>query len=156
MGMSDSAYARDQGRARNGSHDAAAISRLRLGILRVARRIRQDARTSLPTAQQSVVVWLDRYDAMSLGELASAEGVRPPTMTRTIQALEAAGMVRRHDPKPGSRRVEVELTDTGRLAAIEIHEQRDAWLSTRMAALTADEREALSAATPVLERLLRD
>jgi DNA-binding MarR family transcriptional regulator len=92
---------------------------------------------------------------MSLGELARRESVRPPSLTRTVQALEAAGMVRR-EHQPSSRRVIVDLTDTGRLAAIEIHSRRDAWLTERMNALDEHELDALRAAAPVLERLLEE
>jgi DNA-binding MarR family transcriptional regulator len=133
-----------------------AVSRLRLAILRVARRIRQDARTDLTPSQQSIVVILDRFGAMSHAELASREAVRPPSVTRMVQALETAGMVRRDGPDAGSRRVLVELTDKGRLAAIEIHQRRDAWLTDRLSTLSADELDLLGQATPVLERLLDD
>jgi DNA-binding MarR family transcriptional regulator len=135
--------------------DSTVVSRIRLGILRVARRIRQDADAGLTPSQQSTLVQLDRFGAMSLGELARRESVRPPSLTRTVQALETAGMVHRED-QSGSRRVVVDLTDRGRLAAIEIHSRRDAWLTERMSALTDEELRALEAAAPVLERLLED
>jgi DNA-binding MarR family transcriptional regulator len=133
--------------------DDISVSRLRLGLLRVARRIRQDADTGLTPSQQSTIVQLDRFGPMNLGELARRESVRPPSLTRTIQALEAAGMVSR-EGEEGSRRVRVDLTDAGRLAALEIHARRDAWLTERMAALSEDELEILRSAAPVLERLL--
>lgn len=137
-----------------GSTDETSVSRLRLAILRVARRIRQDARTELTPSQQSIVVMLDRFGAMSHAELASREAVRPPSVTRTVQALEAAGMIRRYAPDPASRRVLVELTEKGRLAALEIHDRRDAWLSERLNALSPSELEVLSRAMPVLEQLI--
>ena len=65
-------------------------------------------------------------------------------------------MVRRYAPDPGSRRVLVELTDRGRLAALEIHERRDAWLSERMHLLSPAEFDMLRRAMPVLERLLEE
>jgi len=132
-----------------------AVSRLRLGILRVARRIRQEADARLTPSQQSTIVQLDRFGAMSLGELARRESVRPASLTRTVQALEAAGMLHR-EHQPSSRRVIVDLTDRGRLAAIEIHSRRDAWLTERMNALDEHELDALWAAAPVLERLLEE
>jgi DNA-binding MarR family transcriptional regulator len=131
------------------------VSRLRLGLLRVARRIRQDVTTAaLTPSQQSIVVMLDRFGPMSLGELANREAVRPPSVTRSVQALERAGMLSRFGPERGSRRVVVDLTDRGRAAAEEIHERRDAWLSARMAHLSENEIDVLRAAIPVLERLL--
>ena len=136
--------------------DDAAVSRLRLALLRVARRIRQNDWTELTPSQQSVLVMLDRFGAMSLGDLAAREGVRPPSVTRTVQALEAAGMISRRGPSRGSRRVEIDLTDAGRLAAVEVHSKRDAWLSGRMGSLSDAEIDALRTATPILEQLLED
>ena len=134
--------------------DDATVSRVRLGVLRVARRIRQDAvDATLTPSQQSTIVMLDRFGAMTLGELAQRESVRPPSLTRTVTPLVRSGLLSRHE-QPGSRRVVVELTDAGRIAAIQIHSRRDAWLTERMAALSDEERDALYAVAPVLERLL--
>lgn len=144
----------DTTNGRNPATEHVPVSRLRLGILRVARRIRQDVPTKLTPSQQSIVVMLDRFGPMSLGELAEREAVRPPSVTRTVQALERSRMITRSGPGPGSRRVEVALTELGRAAAMEIHARRDAWLSERMGHLTAQELAALQAAIPVLERLL--
>ena len=129
-------------------------SRLRVGILRVARRIRQDVPTTLTPSQQSMVVMVDRFGSMSVGELAAREAVRPPSVTRTVHALERAEMPTRSGPGLGSRRVEVALTDLGGAAAREIHARRDAWLTERMDHLTAPELAALQAAIRVIEPLL--
>jgi DNA-binding MarR family transcriptional regulator len=60
---------------------------------------REDPATGVPPAQLSALSVLVFGGPRTLGELAAAEQVRPPTMTRVVQALEAAGLVRRaRDP----------------------------------------------------------
>src|SRR5437764_12489388 len=63
---------------------------------------REDPATGVPPAQLSALSVLVFGGPRKLGELAAAEQVRPPTMTRIVQALEAAGLVRRErDPQDG-------------------------------------------------------
>jgi DNA-binding MarR family transcriptional regulator len=63
---------------------------------------REDPATGVPPAQLSALSVLVFGGPRTLGELAGAEQVRPPTMTRIVQGLEAAGLVRRvGDPHDG-------------------------------------------------------
>src|SRR5213594_598735 len=63
---------------------------------------REDPSTGVPPAQLSALSVLVFGGPRTLGELAAAEQVRPPTMTRIVQALEAEGLVRRErDAKDG-------------------------------------------------------
>ncbi|NGN69820.1 MarR family transcriptional regulator [Streptomyces sp. A7024] len=55
-------------------------------------------------------------------ELAAAVGSRPTTLTSVVDRLERRGHVTR-GPRPGDRRaVQIELTDSGRAAAVTISE----------------------------------
>jgi DNA-binding MarR family transcriptional regulator len=69
-------------------------------LLRGVRRV--DARSGLPPAQLSALSVVVFGGPLSLGALAAAEQVRPPTMTRIVDALEAAGLVTRR-PDPATR-----------------------------------------------------
>lgn len=63
---------------------------------------RADPETGVPPAQLSALSVLVFGGPRTLGALAGAEQVRPPTMTRVVQGLEAAGLVRRvRDPDDG-------------------------------------------------------
>ncbi len=74
-------------------------------------------------------------------------------MTRVVGALEERGLVVR-TPHPSDRRqVFVELSDAGRELLRGDRRRRDAWLSQRMCALTAEEVELLRRVAPILERL---
>ena len=75
---------------------------LRLVISRLARRLRQQAEEGATASSLSALFSVDRLGPVTLGELANAEQVRPPTMTRLVSALEADGLVTREtDPSDG-------------------------------------------------------
>src|SRR5437016_6228901 len=77
--------------------------RLRLAVTRLNRRMRQQAESGLSPSAQSALATIDRHGAPSLGELAAHEGVRPPSITATVAALEVQGLVVRA-PDPSDRR----------------------------------------------------
>jgi DNA-binding MarR family transcriptional regulator len=136
--------------------DTREVSRVRLAVLRLARRIRQHANAGVTPSQLSALAAVDRYGPLGLGELAAIEAVRPPSITRVVAALEEAGLVRRGHP-PGDRRAAVVgVTPAGARLLEDVRQQRDAWLAARIARLDAAETAALTAALPVLERLLED
>jgi DNA-binding MarR family transcriptional regulator len=90
---------------------------------------------------------------MTIGELAAAEKVRPPSTTRTVTSLEELGLVVR-EPHPTDRRqVLVRLAEAGRRLLAEDRKRRDAWLARRLRELSPEEKEILRAAAPILERL---
>lgn len=131
-----------------------AVPRLRLAVLRLARRLRQHAAVGVTPSQLSVLSTVERHGAMTLGDLADHEAVQPPSVTRMVAALEEAGLLARRASDTDRRAVLVELTPAGTRALAGIRTRRDAWLAARLATLDPDERVRLLAALPVLEKLV--
>lgn len=130
------------------------VARLRLAIVRLARRQRQQSGTGLTPSLQSALAVIDVHGPLTLGELATTERVSPPTTTRIVAKLEEMGLVSRA-PSPDDRRVTiVEATEEGSQQLAESRIRRDAWLRDRLADLPADDVAALAAAIDPLERLL--
>src|SRR6476661_524153 len=78
------------------SADTALASTLRLSVMRLARRLRSmRTDTSLTLSQLAALATLDRHGPLTPGELAAHEKVQPPSMTRLLAVLEAAGLVTR-------------------------------------------------------------
>jgi DNA-binding MarR family transcriptional regulator len=125
---------------------------LRVVLGRLVRRLR--AEHSFPLTHGSVLGRLDRAGSTSIGDLATAERVRPQSMTQTIADLEAAGLVaRRADPADG-RRTLIELTEAGQRKLFEDRARREGWLAQAIAEdLSESERRLLARALPLLERL---
>ncbi|WP_245886542.1 MarR family winged helix-turn-helix transcriptional regulator [Kineococcus xinjiangensis] len=128
---------------------------LRVALMRSTRRLRtMKSDDELSDAQYSVLALLDRTGPRTPGELAEAEHVQPPSMTRTIGCLVERGLVERN-AHPGDRRqLLVGLTPAGTAAVAETRRQRDAWLATRLATLDPAERDALARATEILRRVV--
>jgi DNA-binding MarR family transcriptional regulator len=128
---------------------------LRPAVMRLARRLRQMQDESLglnPNQLSAMAVLLNSGDHL-MGELAAQERVRPPSMTRIINSLEARGFAtRRLDPRD-HRQCLVSLTDSGRQVLLANRRRRDQWLAVRIAALDPAEREVLRHAVAVLEKV---
>ena len=131
-------------------------ARLRLTVMRLARRLRQQAPTGITPSQLSVLATLSMKGTMTLGALADAERVRPPTMTRIVAALEEEGLVgREHDPDD-RRRQNVLMTEKGRKLVASSRTRKTAYLAQRVRALSPNDRETLARASDILERILED
>src|ERR671934_687532 len=88
---------------RKSNRNIEAADRFHSAAIHALRHVRRDdPETGLSAARLSALSVLVFGGARTLGELAAAEHVRPPTMTRIVRALEEDGYVRReHDPADG-------------------------------------------------------
>lgn len=125
---------------------------LRIVIQQVSRAIRNN-RGDVSDSQLSVLFHLEQSGPLSPSELATREHVTPPSMNRTVNGLEEAGLVTRSKSSGDARRVDVELTPAGTALLLETRRLRTAWFSRKLAALEPAEREALLAAIPLLRKL---
>lgn len=129
-------------------------ARLRLAITRLNRRLRQQAGTGLGASAQSALASLVRAGPLSLGDLAAVEGVKPPTMTSTIAALETQGLVVRL-ADPSDRRVtRVAATQKGRASLQRSASRKTAYLAERLRDLDEEQLRALDGAAALLEHLI--
>ena len=127
---------------------------LRMAVMRTSRRLRQERSVDDVTpGQYSVLAGLDVIGPMTPRELAAREKVQPPSMTRTVAALEQLGLVGRTDHPTDGRQILVNLTAKGASVVRETRKRRDAWLAKRLAEATPDEREVLAQAAAILNRL---
>jgi DNA-binding MarR family transcriptional regulator len=92
---------------------------------------------------------------IALGDLAAAEQVRPPTMTRVVQDLEKAGLVRRQTDANDRRVTRIAATAAGRRLLKAGRNRRVALLVEWIDGLPSAEFAAIKHATPVLEKLGR-
>jgi DNA-binding MarR family transcriptional regulator len=126
---------------------------LRFAIQRLARRIRTMQAGDVTESQRTVLFTLHHEGPQTLGSLSAHEGVTPPSMNRTVGALVDAGLVTRITAQEDARKVTVDLSETGRAFIRETTRRRDAWWTTQLAALPADQRKLLEQVTPILKDL---
>lgn len=96
---------------------------------------------------------LSREGDLRVGELAAREGVRPPSMTRTVNELVRLGHVTKKSGDDDGRTIVVSLSDRGRAVLREDRRTRDEWLARRLRELSASELDVLKAAVPILQRI---
>jgi DNA-binding MarR family transcriptional regulator len=127
--------------------------RLARSVARLNRRLRQERHTELTPTQLAVLGTVRLMGPVTPSAIAEREGVRPPSITRTLNCLADDGFILR-EPHPDDRRqVLVRLSDKGEALIAEQQHRRDAWLDSRLASLTVDERTTLREASDLLERL---
>src|SRR6478735_5700638 len=80
-------------------------ARLRMAIVRTARRLRQEAASEasgLTPTSTAALATIDRHGPLTPSELAAIERVKRPTVTRTLSCLEREGLIARTpDPADG-------------------------------------------------------
>lgn len=130
--------------------------RLHSGAIHLLRRLRtQDAASGLTAPRLSALSVIVFGGPLTLGALAAAEQVRPPTMTRLVAALERDGLVTREPDPEDRRQVLLRATPAGRQLLEEGRARRTTSLARRLAALPPEDLAALARAASLLERLAR-
>lgn len=131
-------------------------TQLRLVVMRLARRLRQEAGSDITLSQLSALATVAQRGQVSLRELADVERITPPSMTRISTHLEERGLVTRTVDAADRRVAHLAITDSGRQLLAETRSRRDAYLARQLRALTPEDLEALARALPILERLISE
>jgi DNA-binding MarR family transcriptional regulator len=131
-------------------------ARLRLAIVRTARRMRQEADSGLSPSLTAALATIERHGPLTPSELADAERIKRPTATRIAAALEAEELiVRAPDPSDGRASL-LSASPRGRELLKRLRTRKNAYLSRRLRELDPADHEALDRAAEVLERMLED
>jgi DNA-binding MarR family transcriptional regulator len=89
----------------------------------------------------------------TIGQLADAEQVKPPTMTKLVTGLENDGLVRRQTDRLDRRVVRVHATRKGEKVMLAGRARRVADLAARLERSTRAELLELERAAEAIERL---
>jgi DNA-binding MarR family transcriptional regulator len=129
---------------------------LHSAAIHLLRRLRRtDDQMGLSGPRASALSVLVFGGPTSLAQLAKAEQVKPPTMARLVDALEAAGLARRDADKSDLRAVRIRATAKGRKLLLEGRARRLRQLTKLLEGASAAERAALADAVSTLQRLLQ-
>ncbi len=127
---------------------------LGLAVGRLARRIRQEQSSGLTPSQRSALASIERLEPVRLCDVAAAEGVTSPTLTKVVAALEEAGLVVRATDERDRRAARLRLTDGGRSMLRRLRRERTAFLRRQLDALSEADRARLADALPLLVALV--
>jgi DNA-binding MarR family transcriptional regulator len=114
---------------------------------------REDPASGLTRSRLSALSVVVYAGPIGLNELAAAEQVRPPTMTKIVYALEDAGLVQK---RWHGRNVSLTATARGRKVLEGARRRRLAQLARRLERLKAAEVATVARAAELIERALQD
>lgn len=136
--------------------DPTALSdRLHSAAIHLLRRVRkQDVATGEGPARLSALSVLVFGGAKTLGELATAEQVKPPTMSRIVAGLARSRLVTIATDAHDARRMQIRATAKGARLLQKGRQLRIAYLASHLSSLTAEELFKLGEGVEILQRLL--
>ena len=132
--------------------------RLHSTAIQLLRRLRiQDLASGVGPAKLSalsVLVFSGR--PLSLTELAAAEQVKNPTMSRLVTAMERDGLVRTEMLKNDARSIQITPTGRGKALLLAGKKRRVDSLATALGTLTQDQLQEMENATTLLQEIIRN
>jgi DNA-binding MarR family transcriptional regulator len=133
----------------------ALADRLHSTAIHLLRLVRvQDARSGIGPAQLSALSVIVFGGPASLNDLARAEQVRPPTMSRIVDGLEAAGLARRRANPKDRRAVMIDATERGTAILRQGRKRRVAFLARHLDRLSAAELTEIERALAAIHKTM--
>lgn len=130
------------------------LTQLRITLGRLGRVLRQHNFDELSFALISLLFSIARTEPVKAGDLASAEGVSPPAVTRSLTRLVELGFVLREADSSDRRAASIRLTAEGKRELDLILRGREAWLMEHLLRLSDEDIRIIFAALPAFGRLL--
>ena len=135
---------------------AESAARLRLAIVRTARRMRQEAGGELSPTLIASLATIELHGPLTPSELADIERVKRPTATRIAAALEKDGLIARAADPTDGRACLLSTSREGKALIKRVRSRKNAYISRRLRKLGDEDVETLERAAEVLERMLED
>jgi DNA-binding MarR family transcriptional regulator len=130
--------------------------RLHSTAIRLLRLVRvQDNASGIAPARLSALSVIVYGGPVSLSDLAGAEQVRPPTMSRIVNALEAKGLARRRVNPQDRRAVLIEATEKGAAMLKQGRKRRVRFLASYLSRLSSSELSDIERAVQAMMKVLQ-
>lgn len=145
----------DQDSSSSAGNQADIANRLHSVAIHLLRRARQeDLLTGLAPARLSALSVIGFGGPCTVTDLAEAEQVAVPTISRIVAALVAQGLVERQENAHERRTIRLVATLMGMDVLREGRRRRTAQLGTMLAQLTTVEQATIAEAVTLMERML--
>ena len=132
---------------------AAGLHKASIRLLRTLRR--EDRASGVSAPRLSALSVLVFTGPLSLADLAEAEGVKAPTMSRIVEKLVRDGLATREADPANRRMVRIAATEEGRILLDAGRARRLIALSGMLRPLAESELRALGRGIEILERITR-
>ena len=137
--------------------DSVALAdRLRPVLLHINRHLRRETHSlGVSAGQVSILSAIRESPGIGVADLAAREATSVPSICAHVDKLEAAGLVTRNrDLAPDRRRVGLVVTPEGQRVLRTVRSRRTAWLASRLANITSEQRQAVADALEGLRALV--
>lgn len=142
---------------KNSTTDEELAGQIHSSAIHLLRRLRrEDAGSGLNAPRLSALSVIVFSGEVTLGDLAAAEQVRPPTMTRMVDALVELGLVEKRPNVRDGRSTLIRATAAGKKLMLAGRERRVRVLAAKIASLDPSEREQLAAGAEILSRTIAE
>jgi DNA-binding MarR family transcriptional regulator len=131
-------------------------ARLRRAITRLNRRLRHSALGGVTPAQASMLASINKLERPSLGDLALAEQIQPPSVTRLVKDMMKAGLISSASDPTDRRSTRVRLTAQGRRELSAIRQRKTEFLERKLLAFSPVDQRHAEKLVSFLEMLLED
>jgi DNA-binding MarR family transcriptional regulator len=108
----------------------------------------------MPYSHMTLLTALERNVTMTPTELALAEGVKMPVMTRALATVVGRGFVIRESHPSDGRQVILELSDAGRKALEVARDAINDWYLMQLSGLSDSSRKSLRQSVLVLSQVV--
>ena len=137
------------------THPDELADKLHSAAIHLLRKLRrEDESSGLNAPRLSALSVIVFGGPLSLGDLAAAEQVRPPTMTRIVNALESQMLVTRQRDPVDARIVRLTATANGKGLLMEGRKRRVDALANQIASLSDEDQTCLSEASRILAEVI--
>lgn len=131
-------------------------ARLRRAVTRLNRRLRANSLSGVTPTQASILATLSQLEYPTLGDLALAEQIQPPSVTRLVRDMERAGLIETSRDPHDKRSTRVRLSANGQRELEGIRQRKTEFLERRLAALSPGDQARAHELATFLEALLED
>jgi DNA-binding MarR family transcriptional regulator len=131
-------------------------ARLRRAITRLNRRLRQSSLGGISPAQASMLSSIDTLNNPSLGDLAIAEQMKPPSVTRLAQSMQEAGLIVCTPDLIDRRCTRVQLSTLGKKEVAAIRKRKTEFLEQKLLSLSDTDQRKAEDLADFLERLMEE
>jgi DNA-binding MarR family transcriptional regulator len=131
-------------------------ARLRRAITRLNRRLRQSSLGGISPAQASMLASIETMDNPSLGDLAIAEQMKPPSVTRIAQSMQEVGLIICSPDLIDRRCTRVQLSALGKKEVAAIRKRKTEFLEQKLVSLSDGDQRKAEHLADFLERLLEE
>lgn len=142
---------------KNSAESTALADQLHSAAIHLLRKLRrEDAASGLNAPRLSALSVVVFAGPLTLGDLAAAEQVRPPTMTRIVDALAAQGLVSKKKNAQDARSTLIHATAAGKRLLTQGRERRVRALAAQIEALGEEDRAGLEKAAEILRKVIAE